>query len=240
MREMGDVMGTFVGHDHTNDFIGKYYTIALAYGRKTQDNDYMTDLVPPGGRVIVLKEGKHQFETYCSAPERTDFTFYYPSGITSKEKAEYSYYPALDVKPSQNGLSYTYSEGDFLSTADIYRMGKNVQKGTMANFDITKAPAKDHFAYVFEGYVDIPETDVYLFYLNSDDGARLYIDGKEIIDNDGSHSSDRKGGKVGLEKGFHEIKVEFFDDYAEEELMVRMLSTNYPLAKLSDQILYVK
>ena len=45
---------------------------------------------------------------------------------------------------------------------------------------------------------------------------------------------------MGLEKGFHEIKVEFFDDYAEEELMVRMLSTNYPLAKLSDQMLYVK
>ena len=240
MREMGDVMGTFVGHDHTNDFIGKFYTIALAYGRRTQDTDYEKELVPSGGRVIVLKEGKHQFETYCSAPERTDFTFYYPSGITSKEKAEFSYAPALNVNPSQNGISYTYSEGDFLSTSDIYKIGKNVQKGTMANFDITKAPAKDHFAYVFEGYVDIPETDVYLFYLNSDDGARLYIDGKEIIDNDGSHSSDRKGGKVGLEKGFHEIKVEFFDDYAEEELMVRMLSTNYPLAKLSDQMLYVK
>ena len=110
----------------------------------------------------------------------------------------------------------------------------------MANIDITKAPAKDHFAYVFEGYIEIPETDVYLFYLNSDDGARLYIDGKEIIDNDGSHGSGRKGGKVGLEKGFHEIKVEFFDDYAEEELMVRMLSTNYPIARLSDQMLYVK
>ena len=33
MLECGDVMGTFVGHDHINDYIGVHYGIALAYGR---------------------------------------------------------------------------------------------------------------------------------------------------------------------------------------------------------------
>ena len=64
MLECGDVMGTFVGHDHINDYIGTYLNIALAYGRVTK---IMKDPVHDpmaGGRVIVLKEGQRQFDTW--------------------------------------------------------------------------------------------------------------------------------------------------------------------------------
>jgi predicted phosphodiesterase len=59
----GDVMGTFVGHDHINDYIGILNNIALAYGRVTKK---MKDAADPlaGGRVIVLKEGKREFDTW--------------------------------------------------------------------------------------------------------------------------------------------------------------------------------
>ena len=61
--ESGDVMGTFVGHDHINDYIGIQYGIALAYGRVTKT---MGDPEDPkaGGRVIVLKEGERKFDTW--------------------------------------------------------------------------------------------------------------------------------------------------------------------------------
>jgi hypothetical protein len=63
MLECGDVMGTFVGHDHINDYIGVNYGIALAYGRVTKT---MADADDPkaGGRVIVLKEGIREFGTW--------------------------------------------------------------------------------------------------------------------------------------------------------------------------------
>ncbi|MEZ5106574.1 MAG: metallophosphoesterase family protein [Draconibacterium sp.] len=62
MVECGDVMGTFVGHDHYNDYIVNYYNIALAYGRASKTrNQKNPDL---GGRVIVLKEGKREFDTW--------------------------------------------------------------------------------------------------------------------------------------------------------------------------------
>ena len=63
MLESGDVMGTFVGHDHINDYIGVHYGIALAYGRVSK---VMKDAEDPlaGGRVIVLKEGKREFDTW--------------------------------------------------------------------------------------------------------------------------------------------------------------------------------
>jgi hypothetical protein len=63
MLECGDVMGTFVGHDHINDYITVYHGIALAYGRVSK---IMKDPADPlaGGRVIVLKKGQRQFDTW--------------------------------------------------------------------------------------------------------------------------------------------------------------------------------
>lgn len=64
MRMAGDVMGTFVGHDHNNDYIGEYQGIYLAYGRFTGGNTVYNDLGLNGCRVIELEEGKHEFSTY--------------------------------------------------------------------------------------------------------------------------------------------------------------------------------
>jgi len=38
MKEAGDVMGTFVGHDHDNDYSVMWKGIVLAYGRFTGGN----------------------------------------------------------------------------------------------------------------------------------------------------------------------------------------------------------
>lgn len=64
MLESGDVMGTFVGHDHINDYIGVYYNIALAYGRVTKEMRNPKEDPLAGGRIIVLKEGKRKFNTW--------------------------------------------------------------------------------------------------------------------------------------------------------------------------------
>ncbi|MBK5720434.1 metallophosphoesterase family protein [Dysgonomonas sp. Marseille-P4677] len=64
MRQAGDVMGTFVGHDHDNDYIGNYYDIYLAYGRFSGGNTEYNNLGKNGCRVIELKEGQRVFSTY--------------------------------------------------------------------------------------------------------------------------------------------------------------------------------
>jgi len=63
MAECGDIMGTFVGHDHLNDYIGCYNDIALAYGRFSGTKNTYGNLTP-GARVIVLKEDKREFSTW--------------------------------------------------------------------------------------------------------------------------------------------------------------------------------
>ena len=64
---------------------------------------------------------------------------------------------------------------------------------------------------IYKGYINIPEDGVYSFFLSSDDGSMLYIDGKEVIDNDGLHAPGEVTGQAALKKGYHPIEVQYFD-----------------------------
>lgn len=63
MREMGDVKGVFVGHDHDNDYAVNWKGILLAYGRYTGGNTVYNHL-PNGARIIELKQGSDSFKTW--------------------------------------------------------------------------------------------------------------------------------------------------------------------------------
>ncbi len=63
MLESGSVMGVFCGHDHDNDYVVAEHGIALAYGRYSGDRTVYNNL-RHGVRVIVLKEGLREFESW--------------------------------------------------------------------------------------------------------------------------------------------------------------------------------
>ncbi len=63
IKECGDVMGTFVGHDHNNDYAVAYKEVLLAYGRYTGGNTVYNNLAN-GARVIILQEGERKFDSY--------------------------------------------------------------------------------------------------------------------------------------------------------------------------------
>ena len=129
--EMQDVMGAFVGHDHDNDYLGINKGILLAFGRVTGKDAY-GDL-KRGARIIELYEGQRKFNTWITTPDGREATYYYPSGLNSEEEARMTYSPALNVKPTRQGVAYTYYEGDCEKTADIAACRK-VKEGTMKNF----------------------------------------------------------------------------------------------------------
>lgn len=63
MFESGDVLGTFVGHDHVNDYVVDFHGIALAYGCFSGSaNTYQRS--KNGARIIRLTEGERGFETW--------------------------------------------------------------------------------------------------------------------------------------------------------------------------------
>ncbi len=70
----------------------------------------------------------------------------------------------------------------------------------------------ERFAARFTGEIETRETGTHTFHLTSDDGARLLIDGRVVVDNDGLHPPHTEKGDVQLEAGRHRIRVDFFEN----------------------------
>lgn len=101
------------------------------------------------------------------------------------------------------------------SLPDFTKFGRASAEGYVSNFTLDELPvqpSEDDFAVLFTSNLKIDKAGKYRFMLGSDDGARLIIDNKTVIDNDGSHTYMEKMGLVDLTEGTHVIKVEYFED----------------------------
>ena len=70
----------------------------------------------------------------------------------------------------------------------------------------------DFFFIRWTGKIRIPKDGNYTFILESDDGSRLFIDGKPVVDNGGLHEMQSQWGKVDLKAGEHEIKIDYYEN----------------------------
>lgn len=70
---------------------------------------------------------------------------------------------------------------------------------------------EDNFAIVAEGYIDIPDDGEYIIETWSDDGSVVYLDGQLVVDNDGCHGTEGKNTKIVMTKGFHELKLMYYN-----------------------------
>ena len=85
----------------------------------------------------------------------------------------------------------------------------NIQQ-TNGNFN--KSGLILHFAVRWTGVVQIPKAGKYTFYTESDDGSRLFIDDKLVVDNGGLHPPDEKSGEADLSAGAHPIRIDYFQN----------------------------
>src|SRR5437879_6517493 len=71
---------------------------------------------------------------------------------------------------------------------------------------------EDHFYIHWTGKLRVPNDGKYTFFIESDDGSRLFIDGKQVVDNGGLHPMEEKDGSAELKPGDHDLKIEFFEN----------------------------
>ncbi len=89
---------------------------------------------------------------------------------------------------------------------------KPIKSGTLSEglVDIRVAEKNEHYGVVFEGLLGVKQDAEYEFKLASDDGARIIIDDRRVIDHDGLHGASTKTAKVTLAKGARKIRIEYF------------------------------
>lgn len=100
----------------------------------------------------------------------------------------------------------------------MYTSVLDVQPNVANNAFLGRKRLSEWFAINYAGNFDIDREGLYRFRLVSDDGSILYIDGNEIINNDGFHPRQSRLGEVYLTRGVHEIDVKYFQGAGEAVL----------------------
>lgn len=127
----------------------------------------------------------------------------------------------FDLAKEKGATKYSYYHGDWGKLPDFDKL-KPVATGHTVGIDLGVAQRGDFFGIKFEGFIDIKNAGKYSFTLVSDDGSRLLIDGKTVVDNDGVHAPQAKGGSINLEKGTHSVTILFFEKSGGAELRARI------------------
>jgi hexosaminidase len=144
--------------------------------------------------------------------------------------------PALtDFKKRTKSIEYTYYEAKLDSVGGINNL-RAVKSGTVNAIKIPDWVREDFWAIEYKGYLKIDSTAVYKFFTNSDDGSRLFVDNSLIINNDSIHGVQTRTGQIALEKGFHPIKIQFFEAAFEQHLEAGMMGIDNQKITLNDKI----
>lgn len=131
--------------------------------------------------------------------------------------------PAVKVKKTEPGLAMKYYEGSWKKLPDFARLTP-IKTGIVKQANLAETNHRpDEFALVLEGYVDIATTGVQTFYLNSDDGSKLYIDNELVVDHDGDHSAIKKTGQIILASGLHKVRIEYLEVRGSQFLQAGLL-----------------
>lgn len=124
---------------------------------------------------------------------------------------------ADELEPGLVGEYFDIAEelGDYPDVANKKAKLKRVDK--TVNFDAGDGEFEgtglsEQFFARWTGIIKIEKDGKYKFITSSDDGSRLFIDGKQVVDNGGLHAAEEKEGEVELKAGDHEIKIEFFEN----------------------------
>ena len=117
--------------------------------------------------------------------------------------------PYNTTKELISGLKGEYFNQPIDKVANISGQADSIF--TINNIIVPKSIKAPQFGIRYNGYIDVPETGIYSFYLTCDDAGMLYVADRLVIDNEGPHSPIEKSGQVALEKGRHPFRLDFVE-----------------------------
>ncbi|MEO6434782.1 MAG: PA14 domain-containing protein, partial [Tepidisphaeraceae bacterium] len=92
--------------------------------------------------------------------------------------------PADVVANPLPGIEYSYYEGTWTVLPNFDTLTP-VESGLLNNVSIAPRNRNDNFAFQYTGFVNVPNSGTYTFYVTSDDGSKLWIGGQQVVNNDG-------------------------------------------------------
>ena len=97
----------------------------------------------------------------------------------------------VSLKPDEatSGIHYDFYSGTYPSMPSFSTL-KADRSGKLDKFDldaVIKKSPEQKYAVVFSGFIEFEQAGLYRFHLSSDDGSKLYLNDRLLIDNDLGH-----------------------------------------------------
>lgn len=105
--------------------------------------------------------------------------------------------------------------------------------------NVPQLKQRDKFALKFTGNITVPKTGKYTFFIASDDGSRIYLDDKLLVNHDGLHGMTEKNASVDLQAGSHALVVTYFDNGGGDGLSVAWAGPGFKKQKIAASSLSV-
>lgn len=143
------------------------------------------------------------------------------------------------VDPLKNGIKWQLYAGTFKNLPD-FKLLKPVKTGNIFTFGLRKIdlPKQGSFALQLYSYLLITDPGTYTFYINSNDGSRLYIDNQLVVDNGGEHGAKEMSGKITLTAGKHAISADYFQSGGGKILTVSYSSDKISYQQIPESVLF--
>ena len=137
-------------------------------------------------------------------------------------------------------VDYFYPSGSNVAIETLAKM-KPQATGIVPEIvmDVPQLKQRDRFALQFTGMISTPKSGKYTFYVASDDGSRIYLNDKLLVDNDGLHGMSEKNASVDLPAGAHKLVVTYFDNGGGDGLNVSWQGPDFKKQKIDAKYLSV-
>jgi azurin len=140
--------------------------------------------------------------------------------------------------PKLSGLKFQLFLGDWNKLPNFANLTPHREGDVPDNLVQLKLDDyKNQFGAVFTGRITAPKDGEYTFSLAGDDGVRISIDGKNVVEHDGIHpASDLREGRTRLSAGEHDFQLEYFQAAGEAEIFAGWRGPDFSMTPLSKSV----
>jgi len=130
--------------------------------------------------------------------------------------------PVVFVRAPDPGLAWQAWESALQSLEDLDRSAPLTASGNCEIPTVEVAPPDAQCILTFQGFFHAPQDGIWTFALESDDGSRLWLGERLIVDADGLHGPEERFGRAGLRAGWHPLRIEYFNAGGGQALALRL------------------